>query len=259
MRWDGNHWHRTAAPYPITTLRVLSPRDAWAVDCQGALQHWDGRRWQRTALPIWVCDLDASSPDDVWAVGTRVPSAAPNQLAAMRYDGHGWQQTLLPEHRFTRNGTLPGEISTLDHVRVLAADDVWAVGAHTWEPEDEEPTDPPFEDFFLHWDGHRWKSAPYPPSPAFGSAIQPVVPDGSGGLVLGAWLRRTAAGRYLGIDAPSGVEGWTATEAKPLRRQWLWLTDLAAAPGTHTLFGVGALVSHERSTAVVVRYRAGVS
>ncbi|WP_041818765.1 hypothetical protein [Streptomyces davaonensis] len=202
MRWDGKRWHRMAAPFPIATLRVLSPRNAWAVDCEGDLWHWDGRHWQRTRLPIWVRDLDASSPDNVWAVGMRVPATPPYQFAAMHYDGHSWQQTRLPEHRFTQNGMLPGETSTLGYVRVLAADDVWALGAHTWDPEDEAPTDPPFERFLLHWDGHRWKSVAYPPRTAYDDVLQPVAPDGSGGLVLGTWLRRTATGRYLGIDAP---------------------------------------------------------
>ncbi|MDX3112161.1 MULTISPECIES: hypothetical protein [Streptomyces] len=264
MRWDGARWRRTAVPFLITALRVLSPHQAWAVDCQGVLWHWDGRRWQRTALPVWVGALDASSPDDVWAVGMGMPPDPPNQFAAMHYDGHSWQRTRLPEHRFSRNGTLPGETSTLGYVRALAADDVWVLGEHTWEPEDEAAVDPPFEYFFLHWDGHRWKRAAYPPRAAHSAAIQPVASDGSGGLVLGAWLRRTPTGRYLGIDAPPQVEGWTNTGVEPAGRQWLLLSDLALAPGTHTLFGAGALLSHGRGTnsgsrAVIVRYQAGTS
>ncbi|MBL1083496.1 hypothetical protein JK359_16200 [Streptomyces actinomycinicus] len=255
MRWDGKRWHRIPAPFPITALRVLSPRNAWAVDPEGALRHWDGRRWQRNRLPVQVRDVDASSPDDVWAVGIRMPLA---QFAAMHFDGHSWQRTRLPEHRFTHDGTLPGETSSLGYVRVLAADDVWATGAHTWEPDDEAPTDPPFEKYLLHWDGQRWTSAAYPPRAAHDAPIQPMAPDGSGGLVLGAWLRRTPTGRYLGIDAPPRVEGWTNTEVKPSKRRWLSLSDLAEAPGTHTLFGVGALTdgtTDRTSRAVIVRYQ----
>ncbi|WP_431962485.1 hypothetical protein [Actinacidiphila sp. bgisy160] len=264
MRWDGKRWHRIPVPFRIATLRVLSSRDAWAVDCLGVLWHWDGRRWQRTELPVRVRDLDASSPDNVWAVGMRMALTPPYQVMAMHYDGHSWERTGLPEHRFTRNGALPGETSTLGYVRVLAADDVWALGAHTWEPEDEAPTDPPFEHFLMHWDGHRWKSSAYPPRAAHDAVIQPVAPDGSGGLVLGAWLRHTPTGRYLGIDAPPRVEGWTNTGVEPSKRQWLSVSDLAAAPGTHTLFGAGTLLSPEGtansgSRAVIVRYRAGAA
>ncbi|MER6787283.1 hypothetical protein ABT330_22150 [Streptomyces sp. NPDC000658] len=264
MRWDGERWHRTAVPFPITTLRVPAPDRAWAVDDQGALWSWDGRTWERAGLPVWVGALDASSPDDVWAVGTRLSADPPNQVAALHYDGHGWRRTRLPEYRFARNGTLPGETSTLGYVRVLAADDVWALGAHTWEPEDETATDPPFEYFFLHWDGHRWKDVAYPPRAAHSAVVQPLASDGAGGLVLGAWLRRTHTGRYLGIDAPPRVEGWTKTGAKPSERQWLSLSDLDLAPGTRTLFGAGALLSHEGSTdsgsrAVIVSYRPDVS
>ncbi|MCQ9133115.1 hypothetical protein [Streptomyces hilarionis] len=260
MRWDGERWRRIPVPFPITTLRVVSPRRAWAVDDHGALWGWDGRTWKRTGLPLWVGALDASSPDDVWAVGTRLTTDPPNQVAALHYDGRRWRQTRLPEYRFARDRVLPGETSTLGYVRALAADDVWALGSHTWEPEDETATDPPFEHFFLHWDGRRWQRAPHPPAAAHSAAVQPLASDGAGGLVLGAWLRRTSAGRYLGIDAPPGVEGWTETKVKPSERQWLSLSGLALAPGTHTLFGAGALLSHEGSTdrdsrAVVVSYR----
>ncbi len=135
---------------------------------------------------------------------------------------------------------LPGETSTLGYVRALAADDVRALGEHAWILEDETSADPPFEYFFLRWDGHRWQRAAYPPRAAHSAVIQPVAPGGSGGLVLGAWLRRTPTGRYRGIDAPPRVEGWTDTGVEPKRRQWLALPDLALAPGTHTLFGAGA-------------------
>ncbi|MGW2820355.1 hypothetical protein ACWC24_05035 [Streptomyces sp. NPDC001443] len=161
----------------LDSLVAVSADEAWAVDDQGVLWHWDGSRRRRTWLPIRVVDLDAASPDNVWAVGTRMPRRPPNQLAAMRYDGHGWQQTRLPEHRFTRNGMLPGEIGTIDYVRVLAAGDVWARGAHTWQPEEEEATDPPQVEDWTEADvdpvKRQWLSLSEP-------AVMPGTPPFSG-------------------------------------------------------------------------------
>ena len=88
------------------------------------VEHWNGSDWTIAAAPSPGSESSAllgaasTGGDDVWAVGDVI----------LHWDGKTWSR--VPAHFWF----------TLNDVRGLARDDVWAVG----------------EEGVLHWDGKAW-------------------------------------------------------------------------------------------------------
>jgi hypothetical protein len=126
---------------------------------RGIVCRWDGARWAEVALPEIRSDrwtlggIDGCAPDDIWVVGSDA-----EQPILLHGDGRDWDwmptPAIAPEHG-------------LNHVVVLATDDVWAFGLRG----------------VMRWDGGTWSLAQPPSEPRI--SIRGVVRHGSQIWVLG--------------------------------------------------------------------------
>lgn len=253
LRWDGTRWHQVPLGFPPVDLDVVSPDDAWALDASGAARHWDGTRWRTVPLPARGIDIEARAADDVWVAGDKAFDDRPQQPAAVHWDGSGWQLTHLHRYQAPYDAEVVDNGSILRGIRTESAGDVWALGVHTVvdERDDagrEEPRGAVDEHILLHWSGTRWQPVPGPPRPFRDKTYGQAVPDGTGGMLLGAWAYRTAEGTYFRVDAPPNTEGWQETGLPPLQRRWLTVEEADVIPGTHTILAAADLVGHDSVT-----------
>jgi hypothetical protein len=142
--------------------------DVWAVghysveDNNGAVtyialtMHWNGVEWSNVTVPdlgssvAFLTSVAAASSDDVWAVGwytdqngTQNPPMKP---LLIHWNGSAWS--------FQPNAAYQYPQARLDGVTVVAADDVWAVGAYFESGKGYTLT--------LHYDGNVWTIIPSP-------------------------------------------------------------------------------------------------
>ncbi|MET7490810.1 hypothetical protein [Streptomyces sp900116325] len=253
LRWDGTRWHQVPLGFPPVDLDVVSPDDAWALDASGAARHWDGTRWRTVPLPARGIDIEVRAADDVWVAGDKAFDDRPKQPAAVHWDGSGWQLTPLRRYQAPYDAEVVDNGSILRDIRAESAGDAWALGVHTVVDERDdagrdEPRGAVDEHILLHWSGTRWQPVPGPPRPFRDKTYGQAVPDGTGGMLLGAWAYRTAEGTYFRIDAPPNTEGWQETDLPPLQRRWLTVQEADVIPGTHTILAAADLVGHDSVT-----------
>ena len=173
MHWNGSAWTTVPMPVPpgVGTMgafdvEAIADDDVWAVGWWSGpdsgdhafVQHWNGAAWSMVPLPDLdgvygqLLGVDATAPDDVWAAGL-VRGSAPGgwpQPLAMHFDGASWQRVPTPD--------LPGVQAVFDDVRVIAPDDVWAVGSR--QPRLARPVGD--RTLIEHWDGSSWTVVPSP-------------------------------------------------------------------------------------------------
>jgi len=133
-----------------------TPGRGWAVGSNGdedtsiepVLAAWDGETWavssdEASLGTAALLGIDGSGADDVWAVGWSTDGFGRDTLAA-HFDGTSWD---------VMSSAPDGELSD---VRVLADDDVWAVGS-LGNPDfvEEHAT-------AMHWDGSAWTQVAVP-------------------------------------------------------------------------------------------------
>ncbi len=160
--WDGTKWSVVPSPTSqneytqLLGVAAISPDDIWAVGEAGSntyALHWDGTSWAVVNTPkISASSFEAVSVNSagvVWAVGKKA-----NGTLTERWTGQAWEVVASPS---------PGSFTNeLDGVVVLAANDVWAVGA--FDQAGDRNT------LALHWDGTQWTQvASDSPDPAFNS------------------------------------------------------------------------------------------
>lgn len=140
----------------LYAVSALSPTAAWAVGVsnkdinasQSLIEQWDGTTWHFVASAGGdaLNGVVALSPRDVWAVGGKLypePGYHPNNPLIMHWDGTQWSVVPSPSTGYT---------TELDGVAVLAANDVWAVGAFNKGTLDHPDPYPLIE----RWDGTAW-------------------------------------------------------------------------------------------------------
>src|SRR5258708_32022188 len=165
------NWTGVPPPNPgtvannLTGVAVVSACDAWAVgyDTSGngafrtLILHWNGTRWTRVASPDPGTDnflngVQAASRTDIWAVGYHEQSVVgPAKTLALHWNGTFWKQVATPNPQF--------QFNELYGVRVLSANDAWAVGSAGGENMSIVKT------LILHWNGTAWKRVPSPSPP----------------------------------------------------------------------------------------------
>ena len=161
--WDGASWHSATPPVPPNTSRsyllsgaAASADDVWAVggslDPSGNVQstlveHWDGTDWSVVPSPNIGGPIDVLngvsvvSANDVWAVGAGGSGSLIKSLVE-HWNGHSWKIVSSPNVQ-GRNA------NQLNHLAVLAPDDIWAVGYSAVLSEQ-------YSSLAEHWNGHRW-------------------------------------------------------------------------------------------------------
>jgi hypothetical protein len=153
MHWDGSTWQLSGAPSETVTwsdttrlgATARATNDVWAVGRYYAW-HWDGSGWQVSANSGQnLRDIHGSSTG-LWSVGTYPGMYIeggyyPPSPVALYLSGTSWVSTspVVPD---PKNG------AGFNSVKVIAADDVWAVGQSGLLAITEK------------WDGTRWSVVP---------------------------------------------------------------------------------------------------
>lgn len=231
--FDGKAWrtyrfpNRTDVMERMRSVTALSPTDVWAADLQEQvgrtrlLTHWDGRQWHQAGgvladdEHVWLSKMAGARSGDLWAVGSWLtrphdPGSATPMIA--HWDGRTWSIVWRP-------GT-PGRLTA---VKVVAPNDVWALGstqvASSTPGGDEVP-------LLRHWDGFTWTTVP---APRTGGAFIDAAPDGHGGL----WTTQRDDGRLLHYD------GHDWSRVRPGKEDEVY--SIARVPGSGALWAVGAV------------------
>lgn len=148
----------------------------------------------------------------MWVAGDKAFDDHPKQPAAVHWGGSDWQLTRLRRYQAPYDAKVVDNGSILSGIRTESAGDAWALGAHSVvDGRDEDGREEPREvdeRILLHWSGTRWQPVPGPPRPFRDKTYGQAVPDGTGGMLLGARAYRTAEGTYFRIDTPPNTEGW---------------------------------------------------
>jgi len=136
------------------------------------------------------------SSSDAWAVGYYVSSNSARPIT-VHYTGGNWGYVTTP------TPTLPPGITTYDSklygVKVIASDDVWAVGYYSYMNGQTLVTLP----FAMHWDGSSWDTSEQP---------LPLL----GGYLTGVHAASSSTVYAVGLTAAVGNNGGGGTYARPL-------------------------------------------
>jgi hypothetical protein len=281
LHWDGSSWRRVEGfPEPNTVVdRVVaaSPQDIWAYGVRGQQEafvawHWTGSAWRSFELPFpgdpfngvidrqplavvpgaaWIINSDvqrtwvwrwdgtawtlqplgsaldilaqavtARAPNDAWVVG----SGQNNVPAVRHWDGTAWR--VVPTTGLT--GSL---------LRALAGPHgtLWAIGA----------SDNAL--YSAYWNGHRWRTQSLPVT-GF-SEVEGLVSDGQGGLWAAPVSDRAFQSLYLRYQNGhwTKVYGPVRTDVVEVRTH-----DLAAVPGTATVWSAGSQEVFRTSPAAII-------
>jgi hypothetical protein len=147
----------------LDSVNVLSGSDAWAVGVshdagpeQTLTEHWDGSSWSVVPSPDpgtgnnFLFAVRGASPTDVWAVGSydvTSGSSTVTKTLILHGDGTSWTQMTSPN---------PGKtFNTLNAVRVLSANDAWAVGSFS-------NGGGAAQSLIVHWNGTAWAKVKSP-------------------------------------------------------------------------------------------------
>ena len=160
--WNGATWSVVSSPSVgtltnlLTQVAIVSASDVWAVgyltSCTGACvtqtltENWNGTSWNVVPSP----NVDPSSNvlsgvavvagNDVWAVGSSGGISNPTQTLTEHWNGTSWSVVPSANVASSSNG--------LGAVAVVAANDIWAVGASTLNFS---------ETLIEHWNGSNWQ------------------------------------------------------------------------------------------------------
>jgi hypothetical protein len=162
--WDGHGWSQVPTAIPsgtsksyLQTVTAISTDDVWAagaetlsdgVTMRTLIEHWNGRKWRLVDSPSVDGDwnmlngIDAVSSDDVWVVGAGGAGTAIKTLVE-HWDGHTWRIVSSPNVQVR-------PANQLNHVAVVSADDVWAVGYSAVLSQQ-------YSTLAEHWNGRKWR------------------------------------------------------------------------------------------------------
>ena len=192
LHWDGSQWSYVATPNlgidtnVLTGVAAIAANDVWAVGwaiygAETLTLHWDGQQWSRIASPnvgaatnqLW--SVAARAANDVWAVGFYTDQPPYYEMTlTLHWNGQQWSVVPSPNSATQVDTQFRG-------VAIVAANDVWAVGIHGFNPY--------YQTISAHWDGSQWSLVN---TPNFGTAP---------GLLLAATARAPnevwAAGYYF--------------------------------------------------------------
>lgn len=144
--------------------------------------------------------VDGIAPNVVWAVGSRG-----NGPLVERWDGAAW--SVVPD--------AAGPGFHLADVAVVAADDVWAVGASRY---------PNYQPVLEHWDGSAWRLAALPPIGAGG--LTGLSARAADDVWAVGWYEDQSDGGSLYLH----WDGSTWTRVDGPEAVWDWMDVSALAP-----------------------------
>jgi hypothetical protein len=176
-RWNGSTW--SVVPNPastpssagrLDTLRVISPKDVWAVgrqvNAQGTtvplVERWNGRKWSIVPIPAGATPsalfaISSTGPNDVWVAGDQLRPGTADTAAPLveHWNGKSWTMMSLPDLGAHGDKALG--------IYAASPDDVWVTNEHAG-PQISGGT----SGVFLHWNGTRWARVTVPGPQQFG-------------------------------------------------------------------------------------------
>jgi hypothetical protein len=202
---ENGSWHAVNSPVNLTLRRIftLEPADAWAIAdesfpvgpeemrTRSRLLHWNGNAWAVYSNPQslgFVVDLSFLSSQLAWGIIYTDDGSGP-VYHLIRWDGKVW--------------TSAARTPPLAAIKIISADDGWAVGAGG---------------AILHWDGEAWSAVESPTDKdldelAFSSAASGWAASNQGVILryaLGVWRIYSSLApnpRRMAID-PDSEDGW---------------------------------------------------
>jgi hypothetical protein len=150
------HGARVTSDMQLEDVSADSATDAWAVGYdasaeQPILLHWDGHGLSQMASPVpgELFGVSALTPTQAWAVGSYAPRRAHKvQTLVLQWDGARWSALPSPNPSSFFN--------TLEAVRALAPDDVWAAGYSLSARTHRRHA------LVLRWNGTKWSTIRVP-------------------------------------------------------------------------------------------------
>ena len=144
------------------------------------VEHWDGSSWTQVKVAppgaqlVELTAVVAPSATDVWAFGyTRY---------AQHWDGTAWKRVALPVPKGSQSGEFHAAAA-------VSPNDIWAVG-------DAELAGSRYGHAIAdHWNGHRWRMVPTPPSAGYAQLV--AVTALSAKDVWGVGVRGVDTGRRI--------------------------------------------------------------
>jgi hypothetical protein len=255
LRLDGRRWSVGTIPGTavgsgkathfvlVQTVKVISPTDVWvfggvlrsgSVPIEPLAEHFDGRRWARQLVPgnglvVSVAVFSARKilalvgSNDYLGLGTPTPSL-------VQWNGTTWKpSSVQPPH-------LPP--SPLADLTAMYAEP----GGHIWLAGDRSRFSPPSGNSHVEFIAERarsgWKvTSLKTPVPTSAFPVASIVPDGSGGL----WALGSTETRRSSQLLWHFARGGRPTLLRPAFGGALGvLIELAAIPGTRSVWGVGS-------------------
>ncbi|MBD9732384.1 hypothetical protein IGX29_11300 [Streptomyces sp. H28] len=257
----GGQWQRLPDPPAVQGERwpggatdgawcVASGTHLWA-NLSGKVVHWDGQRWHVPPLAFSAAALAAAPAADgtprAWVAGAAGTECGQGgacypQPATARWADGAWQQIGTPAYRFP-DPVPPEPSATLDTVVHEPVNErLWALGRHDFN-HGEADVEPDSEDIVLTGDGTAWTKVSVPDQDrAFATAT--TVPDGTGGLLLDAWTRRTPDGTVHKLRAPDRLPEPSEVPEPKRRYDFKQPFDIARTcliPGTRTVLAAGVV------------------
>lgn len=156
VKWNGSSWTQQslgtiADQTYLRSVWALSASDAWAVGgkstttpflVEGCLTlHYNGSSWTQVPVPAVGTyrnrfnAINGIAANDAWAVGTWGNAYPDFNGLLMHWNGSAWS-----------NSSLAPAFTEIWDVKMIAANDVWAIG--------EKTVGGPFST--VHWDGAAW-------------------------------------------------------------------------------------------------------
>lgn len=171
-RYDGENWIVMNTPLTsggsgsnVQDIEYIAPDDIWffgdwmnpnaGQSYRALAMHWNGSSFTVYTTPFpsggtpgWgLMAGSAIAPDDIWAVGGGSDGDYSATGYLIHWDGSSWTRVL---------GPAPGTYQRLYDVKMIASDDVWAVGDYF------DVNQGGYFPLFLHWDGSSWTQVESP-------------------------------------------------------------------------------------------------
>lgn len=219
--------------------------DATANSSLTLAEHWDGSAWSVVSTPNPAVAfaypgfnaVTAVSATDVWAAGLFTDSDSVNQTLIEPWNGTAWSIVPSPNE---------GNPQAQDDLNALAAhtsSDVWAAGAHVYDPANEYD-----HTLIEHWNGSSWAIVA---SPNLGNSSWLTGMSGVPGS-LTMW----AVGAYFDAASQSGF----ALSMHCDGRIWSAIASASPPDGLGSAFNaVSALTSSDVWAAGISSIAAGAS
>ena len=250
LHYDGTTWTsgQLAKPGPsgqvVTTATLaLSKSDVWAFGARvrskamhSYAAHFNGVKWTATSVPGTspIVSSSAVRAGDIWAVeGIGPLSPAAGRGALVHWSGGTWHSVNLPK-------ALAGR--PLSSVVARSDGDVWVGGAVTNRKKGTTEA-------VGHWNGRSWTVTAFPAvTTSRKYAVSGLAADGHGGLWATANCLRCTG------NLPSRIwhmSAGTWKRAAVAAKSPVIIAALALAPGTTSVWGVGAITSGKTASALI--------